>query len=58
MRAVDTNVLVRLIARDDRKQAESAEESVAKGAWISHVVRVETCWVLDSVYDLAPEHDG
>ena len=55
MRAVDTNVLVRLIARDDRKQAESAEDFVSKGAWVSHLVLAETSWVLDSVYDLRPE---
>src|SRR3954470_12073851 len=52
MRAVDTNVLVRLIARDDAKQAASAEAFVAKGAWVSHVVIVETIWVLDSVFEL------
>jgi predicted nucleic-acid-binding protein len=52
MRAVDTNVLVRLIARDDPKQVELAEAFVAKGAWISHLVLAETCWVLESVYDL------
>jgi predicted nucleic-acid-binding protein len=52
MRAVDTNVLVRLVARDDAKQVAAAEAFVAKGAWVSHIVLVETSWVLDSVYDL------
>lgn len=52
MRAVDTNVLVRLVARDDAKQVAAAEAFVAKGAWISHVVLVETVWVLDSVFEL------
>lgn len=55
MRAVDTNVLVRLIARDDRKQVESADEFVSKGAWVSHLVLAETSWVLDSVYELGSE---
>lgn len=55
MRAVDTNVLVRLIARDDKKQVESAEEFVSKGAWVSHLVLAETSWVLDSVYDRTRE---
>jgi predicted nucleic-acid-binding protein len=55
MRAVDTNVLVRLITRDDRKQVESAEEFVSKGAWVSHLVLAETSWVLDSVYDRTRE---
>jgi len=52
MRAVDTNVLVRLIARDDPKQVTSAESFVAHGAWVSHVVLVEAVWVLASVYEL------
>ena len=50
MRAVDTNVLVRLITRDDEEQTKSAEEFIAKGAWVSHLVLAETSWVLDSVY--------
>jgi predicted nucleic-acid-binding protein len=55
MRAIDTNVLIRLITRDDERQVESAEEFVAKGAWVSHLVLAETSWVLDSVYDRTPE---
>ena len=55
MRAVDTNLLVRLIARDDPKQVAAAEAFIARGAWISHVVLVETSWVLDSVYELGPD---
>ena len=52
MRAVDTNVLVRLLVRDDQDQAETAETFVAAGAWVSHLVLAETVWVLASVYDL------
>jgi len=52
VRAVDTNVLVRLIARDDPRQTEVAEAFVAQGAWVSHLVLIETTWVLDSVFDL------
>jgi predicted nucleic-acid-binding protein len=52
MRAVDTNVLVRLVARDDPKQVAAAEHFVARGAWVSHVVLVEAVWVLTSVYEL------
>src|SRR5688572_31493837 len=52
MRAVDTNVLVRLITRDDEKQVDSAEEFVSKGAWISHLVLAEASWVLDAVFEL------
>ena len=35
MRAVDTNVLVRLITRDDHKQVAAAERFVAAGAWVT-----------------------
>ncbi|HJQ39243.1 MAG TPA: type II toxin-antitoxin system VapC family toxin [Thermoanaerobaculia bacterium] len=52
MRAVDTNILVRLITRDDPRQLALAEAFVAKGAWVSTVVLTETSWVLGSVYDL------
>lgn len=52
MRAADTNVLVRLLARDDEAQAESAEGFIAPGAWVPHIVLVETMWVLDAVYKL------
>jgi predicted nucleic-acid-binding protein len=54
MRAVDTNVLVRLVTRDDPKQTTAAEAFVAPGAWVPHVVLVEALWVLASVYDLGP----
>jgi len=53
MLAVDTNVLVRLITRDDAAQVRAAEEFARRGAWISHLVLAETVWVLDSVYDLS-----
>jgi predicted nucleic-acid-binding protein len=55
IRAVDTNVLVRLITRDDREQVAAAEAFVKKGAWVSHLVLAETTWVLISAYDL--EHE-
>ena len=52
MRAVDTNLVVRLLVRDDQKQADTAEDFIKSGAWISHLVLVETVWVLASVYGL------
>ena len=55
MRAVDTNILVRLVTRDDPKQTSSAEEFVAKGAWVAHLVLAETLWVLESVYELGSD---
>ena len=54
MRAVDTNILVRLITRDDPKQLPAADTYVSKGAWVSTVVLAETLWVLESVYDRSP----
>ena len=51
MRAVDTNLLVRLLVRDDAKQVTAAEAFVENGAWVSHLVLVETLWVLDAVYE-------
>lgn len=55
MRAIDTNVLVRLIARDDPAQVARAEAAVEKGAWVSHLVLAETVWVLDAVYGRSPK---
>ena len=52
MRAVDTNVLVRLITRDDRKQVAAAEAFINKGAWVSTLVLVEASRVLAAVYEL------
>jgi predicted nucleic-acid-binding protein len=55
MRAVDTNVLVRLVTRDDAQQTAAAEAFVTAGAWVSQLVLMEAMWVLVSVYDLGPE---
>ena len=52
MRAVDTNILVRLFMRDDAAQAEIAEEFIERGAWVSHVVLVEAMWTLRTSYAL------
>jgi len=55
MRAVDTNILVRLIVRDDVSQTDRAEAFVSASAWVSHLVLAETVWVLQSVYGLSAE---
>lgn len=55
MRSVDTNVLVRLLARDDARQAGAADDAIAKGAWVSHLVLAEALWVLDAVYERTPK---
>jgi predicted nucleic-acid-binding protein len=54
MRAIDTNVLVRLMTRDDAKQVLAAEAFVATGAWVPHLAVAEATWVLDSVYERGP----
>jgi predicted nucleic-acid-binding protein len=55
MRAVDTNVLVRLLVRDQPNQVRAAEDFIASGAWVSHLVLAESVWVLDAVYKRGPE---
>ncbi|MBI4192134.1 MAG: type II toxin-antitoxin system VapC family toxin [Betaproteobacteria bacterium] len=54
MRAVDTNLLVRLVVRDDADHVKAAEAFISKGAWVSHLVLAETLWVLDAVYNRSP----
>ncbi len=56
MIAVDTNVLVRFLVRDDAKQAARAA-SLIRGdeIWASKTVLLETEWVLRSLYGFSPE---
>jgi predicted nucleic-acid-binding protein len=54
VRAVDTNVLVGLVTRDDARQVAAAEKFVERGAWVSHLVLAEATWVLTSVYERGP----
>lgn len=58
MRAIDTNLLVRLLARDDRDQVQRAERYIQPGAWVSQLVLVETIWVLESVFDCDAKQIG
>jgi predicted nucleic-acid-binding protein len=55
MRAVDTNVLVRLVTRGDARQVAAAEAFIANGAWVPHLALAEATWVLSSVYDRRPD---
>jgi predicted nucleic-acid-binding protein len=55
MRAIETNVLVRLIARDDSRQTASVEAFIGQGAWVSVLALAETTWVLSTVYGLSPK---
>ncbi len=49
--AVDTNILVRFLTRDDERQFAQAEALLAAGGtWVSKTVFLETEWVLREVY--------
>lgn len=50
MRAVDTNILVRLMVGDDERQLAQAEAFVRDGAWVPQLALAEAIWVLTSVY--------
>ena len=51
MRAVDTNVLVRLLTRDEPHQAAVADAFVQHGAWVSVLALADAMWVLVAVYE-------
>jgi len=59
MKGLDTNVLVRYLVKDDRKQAEKASAFIRKATaagdrcFINHIVLCELVWVLDSAYGYA-----
>ncbi len=55
MRAADTNVLVRILTRDDPAQAAAADAFAAAGMWVSTLVLAETAWVLAFTYRRAPD---
>ncbi len=57
MKALDTNVLVRYLVQDDRKQSELASQFIEKNCtdgspcFIGQIVLCELAWVLESNYD-------
>lgn len=56
MLAVDTNVLVRYLVRDDPDQTERATKLIrSQAVWISKTVLLEAGWVLASSYNYSPE---
>jgi predicted nucleic-acid-binding protein len=61
MIALDTNVLVRLLVKDEAKQAALAQSylrepcSNENPAWINRVVLAEFVWVLESYYEYPKE---
>ena len=55
MVAVDSNVLVRFLVRDDARQAARAASLIqANEIWVSKTVILETEWVLRSLYGFSP----
>jgi predicted nucleic-acid-binding protein len=52
MRAVDTNVLLRILVRDDSKQAARADAYIVPGAWVSLIVLTVAVWVMSSIMRL------
>jgi predicted nucleic-acid-binding protein len=56
MIAVDTNILVRFLVRDNPTQAARAAALIrANEIWVSKTVLLETEWVLRSLYGFSPE---
>ncbi|MCW5962838.1 MAG: PIN domain-containing protein [Bryobacterales bacterium] len=54
MQSIDTDVLVRLIVRDDAQQVAAAEQFIQDGAWVPILALAETAWVLKAVYQIPP----
>jgi len=59
MKAIDTNVLVRFLMRDDEQQAELVYRRLREAErkkeilFVPLLVVLETIWVLESVYEVA-----
>lgn len=55
MRAIDTNVVLRMILNDDPAQAELARTAISEGCLVGSGVLMEVAWVLRSSYGLPRE---
>jgi predicted nucleic-acid-binding protein len=56
VRAIDTNVVVRLLTGDDSRQSEKARVAIEAGdIRISTTVLLESEWVLRGAYGFAPD---
>ena len=59
MKAVDTNILVRFLVRDDPKQSDAVYRKLKQTEnengvlFVPLLVVLETVWVLESVYDIS-----
>ena len=51
--AIDTNVVLRFLLRDDERQAESAAARMQQGAFVSLSVLLEIVWVLRSPFGMS-----
>jgi predicted nucleic-acid-binding protein len=57
MKGLDTNILVRYLTQDDRKQSKLAEKEIEKAIssgeklMVQPIVICELVWVLESAYD-------
>lgn len=52
MRAIDTNVVVRFLTADDKRQAKAARTAIEAGEiFVATTVLLESEWVLRSAYD-------
>lgn len=54
MRAIDTNILIRLVVRDNASQTDAASRFIVGGAWVPLVVMLEMAWVLRNGYKRTP----
>ncbi len=56
MQGLDTNVLIRYLTKDDRRQSEKASTTIKRivasdgSCFINHIVLCELVWVLESAY--------
>jgi len=56
MLAIDTNIIVRLLTRDDAAQAARARALIEDNdVFVGDTVMLETEWVLRAVYGFSPE---
>jgi predicted nucleic-acid-binding protein len=54
MNAADTNIVVRILTRDDERQALIADRFIEGGSWVPIVALAEAIWVLRRVYGAKP----
>ena len=55
MRAIDTNVVVRFLTNDDKRQAKAARAAIEAGdIFVAATVLLEAEWVLRSAYGFEP----